>query len=97
MGAMPRDPFVREKFTREAAVDGFETRWNAERAKLGTDEAARFSLELRNFSQKEGRVSVVGASDQGRKWRYMFAGTEDRVPDILLNRDVADCLCVPKT
>jgi len=74
-----------------AAVDGFGACWNTERAKLGADEAARFFLDLRNFSQKEGRVSVVGASDQGGKWRYMFAGTEDRVPAVLLNRDVADC------
>jgi hypothetical protein len=30
-------------------------------------------------------------SDQDGKWRYMFAGTAERVPTTLLNRDVADC------
>ena len=63
-----------------AVVDGFEAWWLAERSKLGADDAARFFLELRNFSQKEARVSVVGMSDQNRKWRYMFAGTAERVP-----------------
>jgi hypothetical protein len=74
-----------------AAVDGFEAWWIADRAKLGADAAARFFLELRNFSQKQGRVSIVGTSDQDRKWRYMFAGTAEPVPAVLLNRDVADC------
>jgi hypothetical protein len=39
-----------------AAVDGFETWWSVDRATLGGDPAARFFLELRNFSQKQGRV-----------------------------------------
>ena len=66
-----------------AAVDGFEAWWIADRAKLGADAAARFFLELRNFSQKQGRVSIVGTSDQDRKWRYMFAGTAEPVPAVL--------------
>jgi hypothetical protein len=74
-----------------AAVQGFETWWVADRAKLGEDEAARFLLELRNFSQKQGRVSIVGTSDDAGKWRFMFAGTLEAVPATLLNRDVADC------
>lgn len=74
-----------------AAVHGFEACWSAERARLGADEAARFFLELRNFSQKEGRVSLVGTSDQDRKWRFMFAGTVEPVPSSLLNCDLGDC------
>lgn len=74
-----------------AAVDGFEAWWIADRTKLGADCAARFFLELRNFSQKQGRVSIVGTSNQDRGWRYMFAGTAEPVPAVLLNRDVADC------
>jgi hypothetical protein len=74
-----------------AAVNGFEAWWVADRSKLGADTAARFFLELRNFSQKEGSVSIVGTSDESRKWRYMFAGTAEPVPAVLLNRDVADC------
>lgn len=73
------------------AVDGFSAWWTADRAKLGADAAARFFLELRNFSQKEGPVSLVGMSDQSRKWRFTFAGTAEPVPANLLNRDVADC------
>ncbi len=74
-----------------AAVDGFQAWWTADRSKLGADAAARFFLELRNFSQKQGRVSIVGTSDENRKWRYMFAGTAEPVPAVLLKRDVADC------
>jgi hypothetical protein len=74
-----------------AAVDGFQAWWVSDRSKLGADVAARFFLELRNFSQKEGRIAFVGTSGQNRKWRYMFAGTAEPVPAVLLNRDVADC------
>jgi hypothetical protein len=34
---------------------------------------------------------LVGTSDQGRKWRFMFSGTVEPVPVSLLNREVADC------
>lgn len=74
-----------------SAVESFEGWWLADRAKLGNDEAARFFLELRNYSQKQGRVSIVGSCDDGKKWRFMFAGTAEPVPTALLNRDVADC------
>jgi hypothetical protein len=74
-----------------ANVQGFEAWWVADRAKLGEDEAARFFLELRNFSQKQGRVSIVGTSDEAGKWRFMLAGTVEPVPTTLLNRNVADC------
>jgi hypothetical protein len=72
-------------------VQGFDAWWVADRAKLGEDEAARFFLELRNFSQKQGRVSVLGTSDDAGRWRFMFAGTVEPVPATLLHRDVADC------
>jgi hypothetical protein len=74
-----------------AAVDGFETWWSVDRATLGGDPVARFFLELRNFSQKQGRVSILGTSDRTGRWRFMFAGTVEPVPPSLLNRDVADC------
>lgn len=74
-----------------AAVDGFQGWWSADRSRLGDDPAARFFLELRNYSQKQGPVSIVGTSDENRKCRYMFAGTAEPVPSVLLNRDVADC------
>jgi hypothetical protein len=72
-------------------VQGFDSWWRADRATLGNDEAARFFLELRNYSQKEGRVPIVGTRDAEGRWRHMFAGTPERVPATLLNRDVADC------
>lgn len=75
-------------------VPGFMAWWETQRRVLGDDAAARFFLELRNFSQKQGRVSVVGSGSRrgGRsRWRYYFAGTADPVPPELLNRDVADC------
>jgi hypothetical protein len=74
-----------------AAVDGFQAWWSADRSRLGADPAARFFLELRNYSQKQGPVSIVGMSDENRKWRHMFAGTAEPVPSVLLHRDVADC------
>jgi hypothetical protein len=79
---------VQKEFAR---VAGFEAWWSTERARLGADSAARFFLELRNISQKEGPVSVVGAGDADGKWRYMFAGNAMPVPADLINRDVADC------
>jgi len=75
-------------------VPGFMTWWDTQRRVLGDDAAASFFLELRNFSQKQGRVSVIGSGSRrgGRlRWSYYFAGTVDPVPPELLNRDVADC------
>jgi hypothetical protein len=72
-------------------VEGFDALWTDERGKLRIDEAARFFVDLRNYSQKEGRVSIVGIRLESRKWRFMFAGTVEPVPALLLGRDVADC------
>jgi hypothetical protein len=74
-----------------AAVTGFEAWWTEERNRLRQDEAARFFLELRNFSQKQGPVSLVGTRNKSGRWYHMFAGTLQPVPKSLLNRDVADC------
>jgi hypothetical protein len=77
-------------------VDGFAEWWALEQATLADDPAARFFLELRNYSQKEGRVSLVGTSPRQRRgkrrpWSYRFAGTSKAAPAVLLNRDVVDC------
>jgi hypothetical protein len=76
-------------------VPGFDLWWTEQQQLLGRDRAARFFLKLRNFSQKEGRISLVGASVGGQRGRasYRFAGTADRVPPELLQRDVVEC-CV---
>jgi hypothetical protein len=77
-------------------VDGFEPWWARERVHLADDPAARFFLELRNYSQKEGRVALVGVALHGpdsrrSRWSYRFAGTSKAVPAVLMNRDIIDC------
>lgn len=77
-----------------AHVDGFAEWWELQRVQLRADRAARFFLELRNFSQKQGRVSVVGSGGRsGRRlhWTYCFAGNSEPVPPELRGRDVAHC------
>jgi hypothetical protein len=77
-----------------AKVPGFSDWWNVQRTVLAGDPAMRFFLNLRNYSQKEGRVSVVGsgtASERKRRWSYRFAGNAERVPSSLLQRDISDC------
>jgi hypothetical protein len=74
-------------------VHGFAQWWRDQQDRLRQDAAARFFLEQRNFSQKKGRVSIVGACGSGasKRWRYFFAGTTEPVPAGLLNREIADC------
>jgi len=73
-------------------VDGFAAWWQRERQVLSKDEAARFFLELRNFSQKQGPISLVSVqSSKSKRWTFMFTGTDDPVPRALFCRDVADC------
>lgn len=43
-----------------ARVPGFAEWWDGQRQLLSSDPAAVFFLKLRNFSQKEGRISLVG-------------------------------------
>jgi hypothetical protein len=78
-----------------SGVPAFDEWWREQRAELRRDAAARFFLELRNYSQKEGRISLVGTMLPSRyrraRWSYRFAGTADPVPSVLLNRDVAEC------
>lgn len=75
-------------------VPGFSNWWHDQRSILAADPASVFFLRLRNFSQKEGRISIVGTSGplgtRGR-WIYRFAGNEDRVPQSLLHRDIVQC------
>lgn len=74
-----------------ARVPDFADWWDDQRRRLSTDSAAAFFLKLRNFSQKEGRISLVGTSLGSGRWSYRFAGNVDPVPPALLYRDVADC------
>lgn len=76
-------------------IDGFAEWWALEQASLAADSAARFFLKLRNYSQKEGRISLVGTAvvrvGRRSRWSHRFAGTAKVVPSVLLNRDVVDC------
>lgn len=75
-------------------VPVFVTWWSEQQQLMRQDRAARFFLSLRNYSQKEGRISIAGTrTGAGRRggWTYRFAGTEDRVPPELLHRDVVEC------
>jgi hypothetical protein len=77
-----------------SGVPGFENWWKEQQRTLGNDKAARFFKHLRNLSQHESRIAVVGA---GRRrgwrlcWSYRFAGGNQPVPNDLLHRDVAEC------
>lgn len=76
-----------------AHVSGFRDWWETQRLVLGADATARFFLELRNFSQKEGRAPLIGTrTGYGRssKWTFRFVGVQTPVPDELLGVDVAD-------
>lgn len=55
------------------------------------DAAMQFFLELRNISQKEGPVSLVGGSLPNGRWTYRFVGIEGSIPSELIGRDVIDC------
>ncbi len=47
-------------------IDGFAEWWTNDRVVLDDDPAARFFLELRNYSQKEGRISLVGVASHDK-------------------------------
>lgn len=72
-------------------IPGFRDWWELRRRALGRDDAAAFFLRLRNFSQKEGRVSIVGLREGPRRWTFQFAGGTDPPPGAVLHRDVVDC------
>ena len=77
------------------SVPGFDNWWCDRRAEMGNDPAMNFFKEARNFSQKEGHVSVVGASGLlagGKKsMAYQFAQYQNSVPEQLIGRDVIEC------
>jgi hypothetical protein len=76
-----------------ARVPGFRTWWAKKQDELRQDAAAKFFVDLRNFSQKEGRVPTIGfRADAGRgRWSYRFVGRADPTPFGLYDRDIAQC------
>lgn len=85
--------FLLQKEMKEVA--GFDVWWDDRRKEMKEDSAKKFFQELRNFSQKQGRISLVGTAardNSGRlNWTHMFAGYTTPVPTQLLQRDVVDC------
>ncbi|MDG1372748.1 MAG: hypothetical protein P8Q48_21370 [Paracoccaceae bacterium] len=77
--------FVLQKSMKE--VHGFRDWYGLEQASMKSDAAMAFFLELRNISQKEGPVLVVGGSTSCG-WGHRFAGNSVPVPPELKGKDV---------
>jgi hypothetical protein len=71
-------------------VPGFVDWWNARREEMREDKAMRFFLELRNYSQKEGRVAILGQGSTTGYWAHWFASGHIIVPECLREVEVAD-------
>ncbi|NOD85921.1 MULTISPECIES: hypothetical protein [unclassified Ruegeria] len=68
-------------------VRGFPEWYEGQQSTMRSDAAMGFFLELRNISQKEGPVSVVGGSAL-HGWTHRFAGNSVPVPRELVGKDV---------
>lgn len=71
-------------------VPGFAVWWEERRAEMRADEAMRFFMNLRNYSQKEGRVSILGHGSTTRRSSHWFASGQIMVPECLREVEVAD-------
>ena len=76
-------------------VPRFSDWWEKRRKQMRADPVMKFFLELRNYSQKEGPVGMVGTlvrePHRPARWSYRIAGNRWPVPEPLLHRDVSDC------
>lgn len=81
--------FVLQKALSE--VPSFASWYKLQQASMSADPAMRFFLELRNVSQKEGPVALVGGSLPGGGWTYRLVGRHRALPDELKGRDVGVC------
>jgi hypothetical protein len=64
-------------------VPGFTDWWDARRNEMRDDKAMRFLLDLRNYSQKAGRVAIFSQGSTSRRWSHWFASGTVIVPDSL--------------
>lgn len=71
-------------------VPGFAEWWEERRAEMRRDDAMRFFLDLRNYSQKEGRVSIRGQGSTSRRSSHWFASGQTIVPECLRDVEVTD-------
>ena len=78
-------------------VQGFVPWYERQQARMSADPAMRFFRELRNISQKEGPVSLVGGSLPDGGWTYRFVGRRRTVPHELIGRDACACCAVHLT
>lgn len=74
-----------------SSVAAFPAWYAQQQASLRADAAARFFLELRNISQKQGPVSFVGGATKDGGWTYRFVGRPLGVPDELVSHDIGLC------
>jgi hypothetical protein len=64
-------------------TEGFDTYWQNVQNELRSDDCARFFLELRNFSQKAGRVNLVGCGGVSIPKIYVFPESLGEAPFML--------------
>ncbi len=74
-----------------AGVPDFDRWYERQRAHMRADEAMQFFLTLRNISQKQGPVAIVGGGSLRRRSTYRFVSVGVKVPQELAHRDVARC------
>ena len=76
-------------------VPGFNSWWSGQVVEMKSDPSMAFFRDIRNFSQKEGRVSIVGTGgllDSGGEFMsYRFPQRDPSVPKQLVGRDVVEC------
>lgn len=73
-----------------SSVPDFKAWYSDRQTEMRADTAMGFFLELRNISQHEGPVSIVGASTlHPPGWTYRFAGNREAVPEELVGTSVA--------
>ncbi len=73
-----------------SSVPDFKAWYSDRQAEMRADTAMRFFLELRNISQHEGPVLIVGGSTlHPPGWTYRFAGNRETVPEELVGTSVA--------
>ena len=86
--------FVLQKEMKNS-VPGFAIWWKKQQDIMKNDPAMKFFVELRNISEKEGEISLVGAlvedSNQRIRTVYYFASNAILVPEQLTGHDVVFC------
>ena len=85
--------FLLQKEMRD--VPGFDDWWASQVTEMRDDLEMEFFKEARNFSQKEGRISIAGTwglvSGGGDSISYRFAQYGTSLPKQLVDRDVVEC------